>query len=304
MDTKKYHDQINLFGYLIKRFIFKNLTANSANFFTRGGDSISIAPQINGTYEPEITNLINYFAYNSYDGFFIDIGANIGLISCQVGSSFKEIHMFEPNPLPRKICEVNAAISLSGKNYEIHPYGLGSFDQKVNLTIPKGNWGGAFINNNENSLEKSSLANKDGFKVYSSTNYTHEEITLKNSSNTFAELFDRFEKLKMHKGIIKIDVEGFELNILKGIGNSLPRSMKVVIIFENLNINIDINNLLNVFNGRAKLLKLVKFYPWKKNWPRILKVIIIAATFFRNIPISLGDFEQKDCLGDLVLIID
>ena len=52
----------------------------------------------NGVYEPHIKFLIDYLAEKGYSDFLIDIGANIGLTSCQSGNSFKEIHMFEPNP--------------------------------------------------------------------------------------------------------------------------------------------------------------------------------------------------------------
>jgi hypothetical protein len=42
-----------------------------------------------GEYEPEVVELIKYWADSNYSDFFLDIGANIGLISCQVGHLFK-----------------------------------------------------------------------------------------------------------------------------------------------------------------------------------------------------------------------
>ena len=47
--------------------------------FVRGGDLISIQPMVWGEYEPEVVELIKYWADLNYSDFFLDIGANIGL---------------------------------------------------------------------------------------------------------------------------------------------------------------------------------------------------------------------------------
>ena len=68
----------------------------------------------------------------------IDIGANIGLISCQCGHLFGEVHMYEPNPIILKILEANSMLSLD-ENYTIHPYALSDNEGFTDLTIPKSN---------------------------------------------------------------------------------------------------------------------------------------------------------------------
>ena len=106
-----------------KRSIFKRLSKNSVNYFLRGQDKISIEPSVNGVYEPDITELISYFNEIGYCDFLFDIGANIGLTSCQNGLAFDKVFCFEPNPLCLHILKVNTEITLDNINIEINEFG-------------------------------------------------------------------------------------------------------------------------------------------------------------------------------------
>lgn len=128
-----------------KRKIFSRLTSNASPVFTKGGDIISANAHLFGIHEPVITQLIEHFNEHGYHDFLFDIGANIGLSSCQSGDAFTEVHMFEPNPLCQKILEVNTAISLSKARLKIYKYALGSEEKKAQLVVPRHNWGGGGI---------------------------------------------------------------------------------------------------------------------------------------------------------------
>ena len=129
--------------------------------FLRGGDLISVDPMISGYHEPEIVALIDFFARFGHDGFFLDIGANIGLISCQVGHRFGVVHMFEPNPLVLPILRANVSIASKKKNYFIHEFGLGPRGESLQMFVPNNNWGGAFVRSTDNEYNDSTLAKKD-----------------------------------------------------------------------------------------------------------------------------------------------
>ena len=143
--------------------LFQRLTRKSANLFLRGRDLISAGPLVDGVHEPVVTSLIQHAAEHGHTDFLIDIGANIGLISCQVGNRFKHVHMFEPNPYCCNILEVNSVIALNSTRYHIHRFGLGDEDKKTVLNVPRHNWGGAFINDASNSYDATTLAKKDSF---------------------------------------------------------------------------------------------------------------------------------------------
>ena len=171
---KKYNFQQSYISYRKQKLRFsfyKKLTRRALPLFTKGGDIISIPPLANGIYEPEITELINHFAANNLADFFIDIGANIGLSSCQCGDKFGEVHMFEPNPDCVHILKVNSRIALRNKPYVINEFGLGSKKESLKLYVPYDNWGGAFIRSVDNEYNQNLLSQKDGYGDFNEENY-------------------------------------------------------------------------------------------------------------------------------------
>ena len=94
---------------------FIALTNKAMPVFLRARDAISIAPQVTGYHEERIFNLVNKYADLGYSDFFIDIGANIGLSSCQSGHRFQEVHCYEPNPDCFSILSINTKLCLKNK---------------------------------------------------------------------------------------------------------------------------------------------------------------------------------------------
>lgn len=235
----------------LKRSLFKRLTKNAMPIFFRANDIISTWPLANGEYEPDVTELIRYYAQNkNHSDFFIDVGANIGLTSATVGCWFKEIHMFEPNPECISILNVNAKILL--KNYTIHEYGLGLRDSTEVLNIPGDNWGGAFVNEENNSYGATNL-----IKLSSSVNSTSINVKIKSAEATFVTLFEKFRIGNRKSGVIKIDVEGYESIILEALAKSIPSDIKVLIVFEDL-MQTDFSSVMAKFDHRAHLFQVEK----------------------------------------------
>ena len=243
-------------GYLkelvkrLKRSAFKRLTRGAMPIFFKAKDIISTWPLANGEYEPDVTELIAHYAKNRYSDFFIDVGANIGLTAVTVGSSFDEIHMFEPNPECVSILKVNARISL--KNYTIHPYGLGLKDSTELLEVPANNWGGAFINEKNNSYGAENLK-----KLASDVNASSFHVEIRSGAQVFASLFQGLSARNKKLGVIKIDVEGYESIILEAIADTIPVGMRVLIVFEDL-MQTDFTNVLARFKGRGRLFQIQK----------------------------------------------
>lgn len=285
----------------IKSCLYKIITKNSMPLFLRGRDLISIYPNISGVHEDVVTNTIKYLATSGYNNFLIDIGANIGLTSCQTGELFEEIHMFEPNPCCYKIAEVNMEISLPNKNYEIYPYGLGQSNGLFNLTVPKNNWGGAFIKDNLNSYNDQNIVNKDGYKYFNDSNYFNVNIRIESAENELSKILLSLEKKKRYKGVIKIDVEGYELIIIKELAKAITKNIKLFIIFESWNDNLDISEITSLFSGRATIKKINCYPEFNGKWSKIRKVLFLL--FNRKITSKLMNPEE-DTVGDLVIIID
>ena len=124
----------------------------------------------------------------------IDIGANVGLWSCELVDHFQQVIAFEP---------VNEFIQCYRKNvkknnYLIHECALGRQESFINMNIVEGNTGHSHID--ESSLGTGSIP----LKTLDSFNF--QEIDL-----------------------IKIDVEGFEEEILAGAMTTIIRNNNNII---------------------------------------------------------------------------
>ena len=283
----------------IKNIIFSKITKNSLQLFLRGKDIISVSPQTCGFHEPGLTNLISSIAKNGASDFLIDIGANIGLTSCQNGNDFKYVFCFEPNPLSCQILRVNAEISLDMSKVQIYEFGLGEADETLKLMIPKYNWGGAFVVSSSNSYSDDILASKDGFHEIQSENYITKEVKIKSTEKVLREVFTSIGTDKC--GIIKIDVEGMELTVLKGVAASLPPNIKTIIVFENWDKNFDFEKLAKYFSSRSvKILKFEEKLPYKKSWPKFIKgVLLLFGNSTSRMVVDIADCSDK--IGDIII---
>jgi FkbM family methyltransferase len=295
----------NIFNIIIrlaKGYLYKFITKKNNGLFLKAGDPISVAPQIFGVHEEPLGALIKYYVEKEYNDFLIDIGANIGLVSCQNGENFKQIHMFEPNPLCYNILEVNTQLALDPKKFVIHKYGLGDSDKKCKLTVPKKNWGGAFIRDEYNSYSDEILAFKDGYKIIDNKNYFEVEVVINDAKNKLNEVFQLLAEKSFNKGVVKIDVEGYEESIILGILKSIPKSIKVVILFESWDANFDLNKIINSFEGRCVAKKMKRIVPWGKKTSIIKKFLWLTVT--PVVKYKITDARDGEMLGDIILEIN
>lgn len=213
--------------------LFKKLSRNALPLFFKGGDIISIDPIANGLYEPDVKSLIEHFADNGFNDFLLDIGANIGLSSCQSGRKFKELHLFEPNPNCVSILKINANIALRGVPYNIHEFGLGSSSATLQLYVPFDNWGGAFVKSSENEYDESLLSAKDGYGTFNRDNYDVLPVQIESASRVLTDIFEKLKAQGHTRGVIKVDAEGYEKFIVNTVLAVKPQGMECAVIFEN-----------------------------------------------------------------------
>ncbi len=281
--------------------LFKKLTRNAMPVFVRGGDLISIQPMALGHYEPEVVELIQHGVGNGLSDFFLDIGANIGLISCQVGYLFKHIHVFEPNPDCLSLLQINLKSVLHHQEFELHPYALGAEKATLTLMVPFDNWGGAFIASTDNEYSPEILAHKEGFKSFDPNQYQAHEVKVESAQEVLSSLFSTMNAKGLKKGIVKIDVEGFESLVLKALAKAIPADFQVMVIFENWNKDA----LVPVFFTEAKLKAMFYFltndlYPWPK-LPRFVNSIYnFIRGGHRNF---LAPIQEKLPAGTCVLML-
>lgn len=157
-----------------------------------------------GVYEPFMLDIISKYLKPGMT--YIDIGANIGQHSMYAASIVGEngkIYAYEPIP---KIYEQLLASSKVNKYDTIinaYNYALGEKDSKELLNVSKDIGGSSLVNNTGDTEEKI-------------------EVIIKKGND---DLFN-LSKIDM----VKIDVEGYELEVLHGIKESLIKHHPIILL--------------------------------------------------------------------------
>lgn len=154
-----------------------------------------------GTYEKGILDYIR--KHFRTDGVFVDVGANIGLMSLFVSRYFPDsrIYAFEAHPETSEILRNNLALNSFAKNITIRACALGAERCTVSISADLDpNRGGASIV-------------KQGQKPVSVECFTMDEVLTKSKVD-----------------LIKIDVEGYELQVLEGARNIIAAQHPLLII--------------------------------------------------------------------------
>ena len=118
-------------------------------------------------------------------------------------------------------------------------------------------------------------------------------------NSTLIQPLDSFD-LDMEKiDLIKIDVEGMEEVVLKGISESIPAQFKIMIIFENWDPHFNFNKIKEYFSERqTSLLILSKYTQYKKNWKRLFGETQLLLTPLESSEHNVGDIVAQ--IGNLV----
>lgn len=134
-----------------------------------------------------------------HNGFFIDIGANIGLWALPLAKQGVEVHAFEPSPRPYKVLRKAAK---KYPNLHVYPYALGEANYLAQLNL--------HYSSGHNSLARTA---KD---------FTGHQI------KTRVRSLDGFNMENV--GLIKIDTQGYEIPILLGAKQTIIRCKPRLII--------------------------------------------------------------------------
>lgn len=136
----------------------------------------------------------------------LDIGAHVGLWSRVLCRHFAHVIAFEPVPIHRMCFDANlgeAANWKAGGNVCLHPDALGRDERLIHINPTPGNSGNAHVD----------LMKMEGAELIEVQQRPLDYYQLKNIS------------------FIKIDVEGYELEVIKG-GEQTIREQKPVMVVE------------------------------------------------------------------------
>lgn len=219
----------------------KNIVTNP-QLVTFSFDHIGLCLNLEGRYENSTLLLVEEFIKNKMpsakDKTALDIGANIGNHSIFFANNFKNVYAFEPNPVTYEVLKINCNFVAKHKNIMPVNFGLSDKEGSLPFYISPNNIGGSqIIDANNESIQ-------DAIQINVKT-------------------LDQLNELKgVSVALIKIDVEGHELNVLKGAKNTILKNMPAV-LFE--------QSASEIIDGGSSAIKYLeelgyKFFIIKKNF--------------------------------------
>tara|TARA_B100000575_G_C23140644_1_gene663652 strand:+ start:3077 stop:3733 length:657 start_codon:yes stop_codon:yes gene_type:complete len=151
----------------------------------------------------------------------IDCGACYGFWTYLLQPYFKKIYAFELVHYHRMCLLRNMAL-FNIRNFELFPFGLG--DKKAKCLVGNDQW----------AIEKF------GYAAFNA------QVVEEKNGNENLRTLDSFNLKNI--SFIKIDVEGYELNLLKGAYKTIEKNKPVIFIEKTITNYIDIKNFLYCFD--------------------------------------------------------
>ncbi len=232
-------------------------------------DFISQMISIDGRFEDSELNLIEKLFKGRLDKkVILDIGANIGNHTLAFSKISKKVYAFEPNIFIFELLKINTN---KLKNVEIFNFGLSDQNQSILAKIPKLNWGGGSLALDE----KNSQPNK------------FIEVLFKLKSLDKIKMFS-----KTNIGMVKIDVEGHELNAFKGMKLLLMKDKPAILFEQN-------RGIVNKTSFEIEFLRSIGYkylYEFKKSddWITPSYMPTIFRSFFRFFEVILFGEPKLD----------
>ena len=199
----------------------------SGAYFLPDAPGFATSLLLNGMYSTEvntINTMLNELQGKMDDKVFIDVGASVGTYTMVLAPIFKHSYAFEPNKhIYNILCGNIALCNLSEKTTLVN-LGLSDKDETLKYTFFDELGGGNKFT--KSTDDPTSQAIEHMYDWYN-TDYVH-------SADLPVKTLDSFGIKNV--GLIKIDVEGFELNVLKGAVETIKESNYPTLIVESWNV--------------------------------------------------------------------
>ncbi len=167
---------------------------------------------IKNEYEKEL-KIIDKFADKSKDA--LDVGVYRGVYSYKLSQNFKKIHSFEPNPLLFPYLEKNLYKIIS--NIKLYNLALSNDNGVTELKIPL----------RSKSIFQDNI--EELFQLGAATMHPKNKISKYKKVNIKMKKLDDI-KIENKIGLIKIDVEGHEKNVLQGGLETVKNNMPILLV--------------------------------------------------------------------------
>jgi FkbM family methyltransferase len=211
------------------KFASKNIKRGNPRIAIFAFDHIGLEINNFGIYEEDLLNAIISFLKDKLNlekfVLILDVGANIGNHSLYFSKISKKVFSYEPNPNTYELLKFNTR---NVPNINIYNIGISNKNEKKFLNESNFNIGDSSI---VSSIEKQDIKKDDitlheinSFKLDDLQDFSNEEISM-----------------------IKIDVEGHELEVMDGAKNIIKKNKPLLIFEHNIEINKEQTLKINEF---------------------------------------------------------
>lgn len=176
--------------------------------FAISGDDDDYLREMGQEFEPDNVNLLARLCDD--DSRILDVGANIGMTALALSqiSPHGQIAAIEPVPRTFQFLQRNVA-NADSSNIKIFNFALGSREEIALMQGHPSNFACSFI--------------ADNYTIPDSDHFAHE-VTIKRLDEIFSDLsLDRLD-------FMKVDVEGFELEVFEGAQKTLADYRPIVFL--------------------------------------------------------------------------
>jgi len=225
----------------------------------------------------------DFYIYKNFKdikkGLFIDIGANCGqsAVSFNIFNKSWSIISFEPNMLLEK--ELMFIKKLLGNKFDYYMCGIGEENKSCSFFVPEKN---NILITGEGTFVKEEL-NQDV-----TVNRLGDSFSIKE----FVFEIKQFKNFNLRPDIIKIDTQGYEMNVLKSLKDALE-SFHPILMIENPSTIFEKNILVEYLNNIGYD---IFNYDYKKN---ILKKYIYNSVNLIAIP-NVGSSSILDICRKII----
>lgn len=181
------------------------LDIDGTSYELRGDSYLANMPH---DYEPALCKLLKIASSIAGEGAAMDVGANIGATAILLSKHWPEVLAFEASPRTCKILKENIA-SNHINNVHIFGCGLGARDEELPITAAQNNASGGFLSQAIQHLE----------------GHITEIASIRNGDTFLNE-----QQINQRIALIKIDVEGHELEALSGLSHRLEQDKPIIIL--------------------------------------------------------------------------
>ena len=188
----------------------KNILIGSKSFQVASDDQYIEA--VGSDFEPHMVQLFKALIHP--DDIVADVGANIGLTALLFSDLARYVYAFEACPSTYNILQKNLK-SNNVHNVEVINFGIGHKPEILTITFATNNRSGGFVSN----------------KIKPIKGHTTEKIHIRTLDDFFTDI--------PQPSFIKIDVEGFEQNVIRG-GSSLLEKYRPTVVMEMNHFCLDV----------------------------------------------------------------